>query len=212
MRKHHLSLASVFVIAAHIGIIYALTLMKKPTATIITPPVLKAAIIAITPEIEKPAEPIKTPPAPKQPTAKPKPKTVATPQPKKIIAVEQAAAETTNTLAVAATPEPLPTPEPVAAPEPVFTAPRIDAKNKDNPPPVYPRIARRLGQEGVVLLEIQILANGSVGDIKLKKTSGFARLDEAAIAAAKSWHYLPATQDGKAITFWYEHSVKFVLN
>ena len=64
----------------------------------------------------------------------------------------------------------------------------------------------------MVVLEILIRADGSVGEIKLKASSGFKRLDEAAMNAVKRWRYQPATQGGIAIDFWYEQPVEFNLH
>jgi len=44
----------------------------------------------------------------------------------------------------------------------------------------YPPAARRLGQEGVVLLAIEIGMNGELRSATLRKSSGFALLDQAA--------------------------------
>ena len=58
------------------------------------------------------------------------------------------------------------------------TPPRSDAAHLSNPAPSYPPMSRRLGEQGRVILDVFILANGAVGDIRLKQSSGFKRLDE----------------------------------
>lgn len=62
------------------------------------------------------------------------------------------------------------------------------------------------------MLDVYILPNGSVGEIKLNRTSGFPRLDNAALQAVKSWKYVPAKRGDKAIPYWYVQPVSFVLN
>ncbi len=90
-------------------------------------------------------------------------------------------------------------------------APRADAAHLNNPLPQYPGQSRRRLEEGTVLLDVLILADGSVGELRLKESSGFNRLDKSALAAVEKWRYQPATQGGEAIDFWYVQPVSFAL-
>lgn len=56
---------------------------------------------------------------------------------------------------------------------------------RDNSHPVYPQVARLKGYEGVVLLSAEIHADGQVGELRLKKSSGFVILDRSALEAVK---------------------------
>ena len=96
------------------------------------------------------------------------------------------------------------------APAPVLP-PRAEAGQLTNPAPTYPSLSRRLREEGIVVLEILIVADGTVGEIKIKSSSGFKRLDAAAVNAVKQWRYQAATQGNKKIDFWYEQPVEFNL-
>ena len=58
--------------------------------------------------------------------------------------------------------------------------------------PAYPSASRKAGQEGTVLLRIEILANGRTGDISVVQSTGYSALDEAAIAAVGKWQFVPA--------------------
>lgn len=89
--------------------------------------------------------------------------------------------------------------------------PRDDAAQLNNPAPAYPRRSRRLGEEGVVVLEVLILPDGSVGDIRILESSEFERLDETAVEAVRRWRYVPATQGGEAIEYWYRQPIQFRL-
>lgn len=90
--------------------------------------------------------------------------------------------------------------------------PRSDASHLNNPAPIYPAISRRLGEQGQVLFNVYILANGTVGEIKIRRSSGYPRLDGAALAAVRRWRYLPARQGGEPIPFWYVQPIIFELN
>ena len=71
---------------------------------------------------------------------------------------------------------------------------RLDAppKPKRNIRPDYPKGARQRGEQGDVILEIRVNAEGTVDDVKVATSSGFAELDEAAVRAAKAAKFSPA--------------------
>ena len=81
----------------------------------------------------------------------------------------------------------------------------------ENPPPVYPMIARRKGYEGVVLLSVEVLSDGRVAQVKIKKSSGYAVLDTSALEAVKGWKFEPARRTDIPVTVWVHVPVKFVL-
>ncbi len=83
---------------------------------------------------------------------------------------------------------------------------------KENAPPVYPEIARARGYEGIVLVSAEILPDGRVGEIKIRKSSGYAILDQSAIQAVKPWKFEPAKKSGNPFTAWVELPIKFILH
>jgi protein TonB len=65
------------------------------------------------------------------------------------------------------------------------------------PLPEYPSESRRLNEEGVVKLDVEVLTDGSVGAVTMVEDSGYARLNEAAVAAIKQrGAFEPGTIDG----------------
>lgn len=184
---------------------------------VITPPSVVGVLVAPEPEpAPPPPKPVPPPPKPEpkpvvpKPTPKPTPKPVAKPEP-----VREVAPEPVQQAAPAAPAPPAPpvqqaTPAP-EAPAPV-TPPRTDAAHLNNPAPQYPALSRRLGEQGRVMLDVYILPDGSVGEIKLNRSSGFPRLDNAALQAVKTWKYVPAKRGDKPIPFWYVQPVSFVLS
>ena len=82
---------------------------------------------------------------------------------------------------------------------------------KENMPPVYPRQARRRGYEGIVLLSVMVLDNGTVGEVRIKESSGYSCLDSAALKTVKKWTFEPATRLGTAIPMWVDVPVRFTL-
>jgi TonB family protein len=77
--------------------------------------------------------------------------------------------------------------------------------------PAYPNISRLREEEGVVLLRITITAFGAIGSISVEKTSGFARLDEAAMKAVRQWRFAPAMRGSEAIATTTTVPVRFEL-
>ena len=84
--------------------------------------------------------------------------------------------------------------KPVSAPTVAPRQARLDAppKPKRNIRPDYPKGARQRGEQGDVVLEIRVNVEGTVDDVKVAVSSGFAELDEAAVRAAKAAKFSPA--------------------
>lgn len=88
---------------------------------------------------------------------------------------------------------------------------RIDPRNPLQQP-TYPTQSRRLGEQGKVELAIYVLANGRVGEARVEHSSGFARLDEAALREAlRSWRLLPAQVNDASIASWHRIAITFSL-
>lgn len=70
----------------------------------------------------------------------------------------------------------------------------------DNPAPRYPVSARRRGQEGRVLLDLRIAADGKVAAVSIRKSSGVRSLDRAAVDTVRTWRFDPARENGAAVS------------
>jgi TonB family protein len=84
-------------------------------------------------------------------------------------------------------------------------------KYGDNPKPIYPKEAKEKGYEGEVVLRVEVLVNGRVGQIEIKKSSSYESLDRAALTAVKQWRFIPAKKGDVAIPLWVNIPVKFQL-
>ena len=82
---------------------------------------------------------------------------------------------------------------------------------KQNTAPPYPRKARRLGYEGIVMLKVLIDENGRVDDLAVLKSSGHTVLDRAAVSAVKNWLFEPGTEGGIKKKMWVKIPVRFDL-
>jgi len=65
--------------------------------------------------------------------------------------------------------------------------------------PRYPEVARERDLEGVVRVEADVRADGTVADVRVVRSSGVAAFDDAAVSAVRSWTFAPATIDGVAV-------------
>jgi protein TonB len=118
---------------------------------------------------------------------------------------------TEATTAITNTTNVVPPPAPPMAPAPVSrTPPKSPSKGLSQPE--YPPTARRLNQEGTVVLMIYVLEDGRVGDVKIEKSSGFPKLDEAASNHAKrAWRFVPGKEGDKPVAAWGRFAVTFKL-
>lgn len=83
---------------------------------------------------------------------------------------------------------------------------------RSNPPPEYPRMARRKRYQGVVLLDILVAASGQVSDARVHQSSGHPLLDRSALEAVKKWGFEPGRRGDQAVEMWVRIPVKFQLN
>jgi protein TonB len=86
------------------------------------------------------------------------------------------------------------------------------ARIKYSPEPPYPLISRAREEEGSVLLKIMVAPDGTAGDVQVETSSGFPRLDDAAMKAVRGWKFSPAKRGSQTIAAWVSVPVTFVLN
>lgn len=154
--------------------------------------------------------------SPQPPKPKEAPKPVLSEKPKQVIKPQQLV----SNAPVSSPAEPVAPPQP---PEPVIEAPpprpvgpltlstELAVACPTRSAPVYPPLSRRLGEEGKVVLRVELDEQGNVGSARVAAASGFARLDEAALAAVKTWRCNPAHRDGKPVRAVALQPFKFVL-
>ena len=94
--------------------------------------------------------------------------------------------------------------------EPVVAPPGIDPRLGLSEP-VYPSQEIRLGHTGTVTLAVQVLENGRIGEVRVEQSSGFPKLDEAAVRQAARWKLKPGTRDGVPVVMWKQIPITFRL-
>ncbi len=106
---------------------------------------------------------------------------------------------------------------------PVAAAPSI-AKTESSGPKVisaveyiqapqadYPAMAKRMGEEGRVVMQVLVNDKGRAERVEIIKSSGFNRLDESAKMALMRAIFKPYIEDGKSVTVLATASINFSL-
>jgi periplasmic protein TonB len=99
-----------------------------------------------------------------------------------------------------------------ASPEPVrVDLPSSSARYLNNTPPPYPSLSKRLGEQGQVMVRVLIDTNGTATQAEIRSSSGFERLDQAALQTVLRWRYVPGKRNGMAEAMWFNVPIQFVL-
>jgi periplasmic protein TonB len=91
---------------------------------------------------------------------------------------------------------------PPAPPPPPKNIPSSAVQYLQPPVLAYPSTSRRLGESGRVTLHVFIDEAGMPRTVQLNQSSGFARLDDAALSAVKKARFKPPTENGQPIAGW----------
>ena len=184
------------VIAGHAAVIYALAVTM---GVVEAPPIvepIKAVIIEAPPVEPEPYVPPETPPVAQQPV-------VEVPLPE----IPPVTATPVETITVPPVTES--SAEPSTAPA-IMEAKSLSVTRRVEP--VYPPASRRLDEHGTVRLRVLVDERGRPREVQIAKSSGFDRLDQAAVTAVRRWQFSPAMQASGAVTAWTQVNVVFQLN
>ena len=223
------------IVLLHAGLLYAaLNAVKHPATIPTVPREVIATLIAPQPAPQPvPPEPQPVQPEP-QPAPRPVPKVTPKPTPvvRKTVAPKPAPLskpepEPTEKSISAPTPPPVaagpsaPEPQAAAAPAapPAPPAPAAPAQPRtvsgveyvQPPQPDYPPIAKRMGEEGKVMLRVLVSERGRPEKVDVQKSSGYARLDEAARQAALRAVFKPHLEDGRAVAVYALIPINFSI-
>lgn len=159
------------------------------------------------------------PPASSQPPAKQPPITAPPPR----ITIPHPAPP----MAVSPVMEPQPAPVMIAAPAPappstasapaapapptVVESSSLGTKMISGAPPRYPMDSRRKREQGTVVLTLTLGVDGNVSAISVAQSSGFERLDDAALRAVRKWRWAPTLRNGQPVMVRGQVEIPFVL-
>lgn len=231
--QRHPGTLAVAVVALHAFALWALQtgLLRRAVETVVPaqilvelwnpqpqPPAPPApAAKAVAPQLAKPTPPATTLPVPPAPAPVPIPVPAATST--AAAAVTTSTSVAINSVAVDASSTRASSQNSgesrVAAPAPA-TAPKIELPSSDadylnNPKPPYPALSKRMGEQGKVVVRTLIGTDGHAQEVQLAQSSGFDRLDQAALHAARQWRYVPGKRDGVPQAMWFNVPFTFQL-
>lgn len=78
--------------------------------------------------------------------------------------------------------------------------------------PQYPVESMRAAEEGAAVLQVLVDESGRASDVRVARSSGYERLDAAAVSAVSRWKFAPSTQGALAVPAWGELELRFNLN
>jgi protein TonB len=194
------------VVLVHVLVLFVALHTRAPEVLKLEPPrsISVQLIAAPTPPatppqaMPKPTPPV-TPPSTPHPVVKPLPKPV------------KQSTRPTETPVAPPTPPSAPATPVVSAPPanpvpampqtlPADTAPKtVEHLSCAIPPPVYPALSRRNGDSGTVLVKIVIDTGGRIETADVARSSGFPRLDDAAVQAVLQSHCRAHVENGQGI-------------
>ncbi|SET33433.1 outer membrane transport energization protein TonB [Nitrosomonas marina] len=131
-------------------------------------------------------------------------------------------------------PEPVPVVQPDPEPEPVieqevFSEPvtKVPPRQMETGPvtlsselsvscpkltaPTYPAISRRMGEEGKLVLRVELDESGHIDEAQVVDSSGYTRLDNAALEAVRNWQCRPSMRNGQPVRAIALQPFNFVL-
>ena len=101
------------------------------------------------------------------------------------------------------------------APAPLPTLPRTIPPSAVQylvpPAPLYSRISARLRESGKAVVRVFIDEAGLPRQVQLASSTGFARLDDAALAAVRNCRFKPYLDNGVAVAGWAAVPIEFEL-
>ncbi len=80
-----------------------------------------------------------------------------------------------------------------------------------NPPPGYPKAARRRGYQGRVILSVLVNEEGRVDNLWVLESCGYRLLDNSAVKAVKDWVFEPGREGDRKVSMWVKIPVRFEL-
>ena len=205
------------IIVVVVALVHVILLWFWVTMPEIPKPVQREMAVSIVMPSPPPVVPVEPKPAPPPPQVKPKP--VEPQQVKPAPKIAEPVAKPVETAMPVEPVAPAAPVMPVAAPAPTPPAvesapvqpvkapvalpdrePDYHAAYLNNPKPKYPMVARRMGWQGKVVLNVEVLASGLPGHIKIHQSSGHDVLDNDALNAVQTWRFVPARHNGEEVT------------
>lgn len=206
-----------FVLVLHGALLYAAMRYK-----LISPPqeAVTLMVSLINPTTKK-AQPLPKPaePLPPKKVTLVKEKPILSPESVPVLMAETSATQVTDDVIPAPQLEPVieapivtDVVEPIKPIGPVTLSSELSLACPQRTPPSYPVVSKRMREHGRVVLHVELNETGQITKVKIKESSGYKKLDEAGVAAIKTWQCDAAMRDGKAVPAVALQPFDFILN
>lgn len=190
-----------FILAAHAALLAALIMLdvipmhkKQPAPTVVTLIKLQLEPPPRSQEESRPAEQVK-------------PQVAAPVQIVKVPTITTAPVP----VVIPVAPPPPPASAAPAAPIGPVSVSDLGAKMISMVPPSYPVECRRRKEQGTVFLAVLLATDGTVANVSIARSSGFERLDKAALQAVRKWRWSPTVRDGAPVMVQGTVDIPFIL-
>jgi protein TonB len=216
-------LAVLGIVGLHVLALWGLSRIIKVRELLLEAPPLIVSLVlapsAPTPVLPTPVLPVPrvpTPPVPLPPVAVPvlQQAPASLPAPSVVAAEPQPArpAAITAPAVVFVAPSPPVPPPPLPPPAPPRQLASSALQYLEAPAPVFPRLSKRNGESGRVIVRAFVeAAGGAPRSVQVAQSSGYPRLDEAALAAVQKARFKPTTENGQPVEGWALIPIDFEL-
>ena len=223
-------LIAVAVVALHVGMLWLFQsgLLMRATELLVPVEVLtrliEPQVIApdiapvikkVSPAVEAPRPVARPPPSPIAANKPVPPRAEATPPnaplPQSVAEPAPSSQTSPAPTALPASPQPAPVGAAPTAPSPAVQLPSSDADYLQNPEPKYPENSQRLNEQGTSTIRVLIGADGLPQQAEIGKSSGFDRLDRAALATVMRWRFVPGKRNGVPEAMWFSVPIVWKL-
>jgi protein TonB len=195
-----------FVLALHGVALYELWSYRVIPTPVETITLMVSLISPSPPEQPKPPKP--------EPPKPPKPRPPEPPPPEHQHLVDEAPVMKPDEPVIYAPPPPPPPPViemPPLPPQPVQLSGELSVSCPERSPPDYPSLSMRMNEQGKVMLRVELGEDGRVAKAEVKTSSGYRRLDDAALATVKTWRCKPSVRDGVTVRAVALQPFNFIL-
>lgn len=191
-----------FVLAIHSALLYSLWSQR-----LIPPPKEIATLFVNFITIPKPKEEFKIELQPLKPKLEKKPRS------QQLVAETPVLTESELAMPPPRVPETAVVALPAQMPQgPVTLSAELSVVCPELSAPAYPPLSRRLGEEGKLMLRVELDESGHISMAQVISSSGYKRLDEAALTAVKTWRCNPPRRNGQPVRAIALQPFNFVLH
>ena len=187
---------------------------------------VRQAVVEVAPIMVSLIAPAEQKPLPPPPPPAPQPKKALAPAPALMLAAAPSPspappvfvapapvpAPPVLTIAAPAPPTPPAPPQPPPAPPVIKQIPASAVRYLVEPRMIVPLLSKRMNESGTVLLRIVVDARGYLKEASVRKSSGFARLDNQALQEIRTARFVPQTENGLPIEWETFAPMAYELN